>query len=336
MLKIITYYKQLFNKASSDRKLYVYLFCLFLAVFFWLLNALGNNYSTSVLFKVKYENQPLKKVILSELPQELTIKIKGLGFDLMGYKLKLKDPIIKVDLELLNLGNQSNNNGLTSQTILTSSFLSDISSQLNGHLEIQNILPKSIHIVMDKKIEKILPITPNVDISYAKQHQLFGNILIKPAVVRVTGAQSVLDTLKMLYTENINLQNLSESTNQAVAFIEEYESLHLSFKPSKVLLYVPVEKFTETSKIITIQVVNVPDSIELKTIPNNIEVKFMLPLSKMARLESAVFVVEVDYNKINKSNSRKLQVDLIKFPEYINSVNLNPTRVEYIIKNKYE
>ena len=333
MLKITTYLKQLFHKASSDRKLYVYLFCLFLSIFFWLLNALGNSYSTKIIFQVNYINKPKEQVILNDLPAELNIKIRGLGFDLMGYKLNINQPLVEVNLGALKNKNVTDRTTF-SQTISTTNFSSDISSQLGEHIDIQDIAPSSIRFIMDKKVEKILPVIPKAEITYAQQYQLFGNIIVKPSAVKVIGAASVLDTLTKIYTEKIILENLSETTNETVSYHPNYDELRLTFVPKKAMLYVPVEKFTETTRTININAINVPDSVELKTIPNEIKVKFVLPLSKMAGLESAIFMANVDFIDINKNYNRKLKVNLVSYPEFIKSIVLLPSKVEYILKKK--
>lgn len=313
----------------------MYLFCLFLSIFFWLLNALGNSYSTKVVFQITYINQPAEQIILNDLPNELTIKVKGLGFDLMGYKLKINQPLIEVDLRHLRNIN-TENSAVHSEVIPTSSFSLDIVSQLGEHIEIKSISPESILFIMDKSVEKVLPVILIHEITYAQQHQLFGKIKVKPAVVKVIGASSVLDTLKEIRTKKLILENLSESTNENIEYAAAYKKLHLTFKPKKTMLYIPVEKFTESSKTIKINTINVPDSINLKTIPTEIEVKFLLPLSKMASLESAIFIVNVDFNDINENYNRKLKVNLVSSPSFLKSIRLHPSKVEYILKKKYD
>jgi hypothetical protein len=313
----------------------VYLFCLFLAVFFWLLNALGNIYSTNVVFNVTYLNHPKKQVILNDLPSTLNINIKGLGFDLMGYKLKFNQPVIDIDLAAIEK-NRINNKSLFSKSVATNSFFTKISSQLGQHIEIKGITPDSIRFLIDEKAEKILPIIPEIDITYSQQYQLFGKIIVKPSVVKVVGAKSVLDTLTKVFTEKITLKNLSESTNEAVSYDVRYDKLKLNFNPQKAILYVPVEKFTETTRSIKINTINVPDSIDLKTIPKEIEIKFQLPLSKIASLESAIFFANVDFNTIDKDFTRKLKVNLVNYPSYIKAIVISPSKVEYIIKKKHD
>ena len=61
----------------------MFLFCLSLSVFFWLLNALSKTSTTEAVFNVSYINPPENKVVLNELPTQLKIKVKGLGFGVL-------------------------------------------------------------------------------------------------------------------------------------------------------------------------------------------------------------------------------------------------------------
>jgi len=322
--------EKIIRKASSNRKLYVFLFCLSLSCFFWLLNALSKTSTTEVVFDVSYVNQPIDKVVLNELPNQLKIKIKGFGYDLMAYKLRLNRPHVKVDLSRL----EGFNNGVETNTLASTSFSNYITNQLGEQIEIRDIYPDSIRFLFDKRIEKKLKIIPNTNLQFKRQFQLFGDILVKPAIVSVSGPASVLDTMTEIYTKELTLTELTETTTKSIGFNSDYNLMRLSFNLKKVLLHIPVEKFTESSVMVNIKSINVPDSFQIKAIPNEIEVKFLIPLSKMVSLQSAKFNAEIDYNKINDNFNHKLKVELTTYPTYIQSFNLNPRKVEYILKKR--
>ena len=157
---------------------------------------------------------------------------------------------------------------------------------------------------------------------------------MKPAITLVSGPASIIDTLTEVYTEELVLNNLSETTTESVSFKAVYNHKKLIFNPDKVIIHIPVEKFTETSVMVSVRSINVPDSIEIKAIPNEIELKFLIPLSKMASLGSAKFVAEIDYVQINDNFNHKLKIELIEYPDYIQSLTLNPGKVEYILKKR--
>jgi hypothetical protein len=318
------------SKASGKRKLYVFLFCLSLSFLFWLLNALSKTSSTEVLFNVNYVNQPISKVILNELPKELILKVKGLGFDLMAYKLRLKRPTVSVDLSRL----ESLNEEIKSYALASGSYSNYFENQMGEQIEVKAVFPDSIRFLFDKRIEKKVKIIAHTALGFKRQFQLFGKIIIKPAVTTVYGPASILDTLSQVYTEYLVLNNLSETTTEAIGFNAGYTAEKLVFSPEKVLLHMPVEKFTETTVMVSVNSINVPDSLEIKPIPNEVEVKFLIPLSKMARLGKSKFRAEIDYNQINDNFNHKLKVELTKYPTYVKSFSLNPVKVEYILKKR--
>jgi len=322
--------QKIFNKASSSRKLYVFLFCLVLSILFWLLNALSKDFTTEVEFNVSYINQPIDKIVLNELPSQLKIKIRGLGFDLMAYKLRLKKSTVDVDLAQL----RGFKNKLRSHILPSNSFLSYISNQLGEQIMIKEVYPDSIHFLFDERKQKKVKIIPQTQLNFKKQYQLYGRILVKPAITIVSGPGSIIDTLTGVYTEEVILKDLSRTVTESVSFREDYWNKKLSFNPNKVILHIPIEKFTETSVLVSLKSINVPDSIEIKAIPNEIEVKFLIPLSKMASLPSANFNAAINYHQINDNFNHKLKVELTEYPEYIQSLILNPGKVEYILKKK--
>ncbi|PCI93366.1 MAG: hypothetical protein COB15_16545 [Flavobacteriales bacterium] len=302
-----------------------------LSVFFWLLNALSKTSTTEAVFNVSYINPPENKVVLNELPTQLKIKVKGLGFDLMAYKLRLRRSTINIDL-LSQL--QGLDNKIQRVTLASSSFSDYIASQLGDQIEVKAIYPDSIRFLFDVRVEKKVKIITNTQLNFKKQIQLFGKLLVKPAITNVSGPASILDTLTAVYTEELVLNDLSETTTESVGFRAEYALKKLTFNPEKVIIHIPVEKFTESSVMVKILAVNVPDSIEIKAIPNEVEIKFLLPLSKMASLQSANFSAKIDYDQINDNFNHKLKVELTEYPEYIQSLTLNPGKVEYILKKR--
>lgn len=313
------------GKASDNRKLYVFLFCLFLATFFWLLNSLGNQYNSEIICNVVYKNQPKDKVVLNELPKQFKIKVRGLGFDLLGLKMSFKNPEVIIDLK--RVGNISE-----TQNISVTKYATLIANQLGDKIDIKSIYPNSIKLDVDDYMEKIVKVIPKSALSFEQQYQLFGDVLVKPVVTKISGPKSVIDTINEVYSQLIKKVNLNETITETVGFNEQYSQLKIEFNPKKVLVYIPVEKFTETTKTVHINTINVPDSITLKTIPQEVKIKFLLPLSKMANLASIKFKAEVDYNNMQESFSHKLKVEVVKAPDYIQNITITPLKVEYIIK----
>lgn len=326
--KIQTY----LHKASTNKKLYVFLSCLCLTFFFWILNALDNTYVTNLSFPVVYSKSPKNHVVLNDLPDQLTIKVKGLGYDLLGYQLKFKDNTIRIDLS--NIKSIKPKQNLYTSNINFNVFKPSIFAQLGSQIELNEIFPKQVELILDERVEKVLEVKPDLSIDFEQQYQIYGDINIKPAVVNVTGPKSIVDTLPSINTSEIKYSGVDESLTEQVGFNSIYYDKKISFDYDQVLLTVPVEKFTEASLSVNLEKEHVPDSIEVKVIPNQIDIKFLLPLSKVSSINNNKVNAVVDCSNIEENSSRKLKVSLKKYPEYLKNITIKPSKVEYIITKK--
>ena len=82
-----------FNKQVS-----VFLVCLMIAVVFWILLSLSNNYPASIAFPVSFKHPPKKKVVVNELPQSITLNLSTSGFSILSYYLLGKKDSISIDV----------------------------------------------------------------------------------------------------------------------------------------------------------------------------------------------------------------------------------------------
>lgn len=298
---------------------------------FWILNALGKGYSTTIIVNVEYKNNPKNYVVLSELPNQLYVEVSSLGFDLLSYQLKLNKPPLTIDLERVK-GLRRNGESFFS-SVDFSVYNSFISKELGHNISVNSISPSKIDILLDVNAQKNVKISPIYNITFENQFQLDGNIIIKPAIVNISGPKSVVDTIQQVFTEEITLNNLSNTISKVVKFNKEHKKQHISFDMDEVIAHIPVEKFTESSILLPLEYINVPDTVELKAIPNEVELKFNLPLSKLSLLTTSKFNVFVDFNNVNNKYS-KLRVNLSSYPKYLKNIKIKPSKVEYIIKRK--
>lgn len=329
MKNILTNFKNNFGKASVNKKLYVFLMCLFLSSFYWLLNALGQTYSTGLDINITYNKNPEKHVILNELPQVIEVKITGVGYYLLGYKLTFINPVIDIDLS------KYVDEKIKENAILDfESFNSVIEKQLGNKIEIASIYPKQVKIEVDEIMEKSIKIKPQTKLTFSNQFQLSDAVNVNPAYVNVVGPKSVLDTLKFIPTELKNIRNIESNINIELGFDVDYlNKLKLTTALNKVDLSILVDKFTEYKMKVPINSINVPEGMNISIFPNYVEVKFMVSLTKLSGIKETDFEASVDCKELN-NQYRKLKVDLSKYPSFIKSVSLKPAKVEYVLKKR--
>ncbi|MBN2349747.1 MAG: hypothetical protein JXJ22_12950, partial [Bacteroidales bacterium] len=144
----------------------------------------------------------------------------------------------------------------------------------------------------------------------------------------ISGPESVLDTLKQVYTQQIIAGNLTDTLEKEVA-LKEIEQVKFSHKKVKIIL--PVDKFTESNYVVPLKAFNAPDSLTVITFPSSIRISYRVTLSYYEKASADLFIPYIDFNEA-EADVNKLKVQLSPLPEYVHSVSIYPTSVEYLIK----
>lgn len=322
--------KRIFDKENikSNKKLMIYMFFVVLATIFWFLNALSKEYTTTVNYPVTYSDFPAKKILNNQLPSKLRLTVRAYGFDLLRYKFSFIQSIDFPVNELTN--NRMEKAGVDSYYFPTSRMTSEVASQLSSAISITHIFPDTISFEFSPLIEKMMPIHLNSRFKYEAQFRLGGYVILNPDSVLVIGPQALIDSIKQVETELLELDKLSETTTKNIS-LEKIKGLKIGQKKVEVVL--PVEQFTEAQKQIEIKVVNLPDSLLLRLFPHEVKLSYLVGLKDYETITSDQFHVEVDYEKIDLSFN-KLKVGLKRFPGNVSNVSFYPHKVVYLIEKK--
>lgn len=327
MKNILTQFKNNFSKASVNRKLYVFLVCFVLSAFYWLLNVLGNSYNTTLKVNTTYKNNPENYIILNDLPKTIDVEISGIGYYLLIYKLGLKTPSISIDLSKINIL-ESNKQ----KVIYFNEFESTIENQLGNKIELESIYPLSYNVILDEITEKLIKVIPLMDISFGSQYQLSDTIKVVPNFIKITGPKIVLDTLKKVPSVLLKLNNIESSQQIEVELNNHFLKLRkLTTETKSIQLQLEVDRFTEYNIKIPIKTKNLPENMDVTVFPNQVEIKFMVSLSKLSTINEFDFSASVDCSSIN-SQFKKIKVNLDKYPTHIKSISLKPANVEYVLR----
>lgn len=310
-----------------DQKILVYLIFVGIATVFWFFNKLGNNFTTTISYPVRYANMPRNKVLVNDLPQNLKLNVNALGYKLLIYKLS--PPPYPVVINLEDYLNQINNPNFKQFKLQTRYTREEINEQMPNNIEVLDILPDTISFQFANIIEKKVPIKAHVQLSFDQQCMLNGAITFKPDSVTVKGPHTIIDTLSGIYNKYQSFSGLNKPLQRNVA-LQEIKKIKIDKK--RVVMTLPVSKFTETSFRVPITPVNVPDSLDLKTFPRYVKVSGLVALNDYDKINANDFRFEVDYMDIEKLLGQKLGVKLIVAPSNIKSVNYHPESVEFILE----
>ena len=325
LLSDIAKYAKL-EKLKNDKQIVAFLVCLLIATVLWFLNALNKDYTSMISYPVKYVNPPSKRFLANSPPAKFDLKIEAHGFTLLRHKLGLSfSPII------LNVNAITRNKEAESgvYNIRTEDLIRRISDQVSKEISISEIRPEYITLILDSLVTKKVPVRLNLKTEFRPQFYLEEPISASPDSVKITGPAMVLDTISFLNTESKTFERLDAITEKAVALIHPGKT---TLSPEKVMVKIPVERFTEKELKIPVEVKNKPESVSIKLFPSEVKVSFLVGLSEFESITESDFRAYVDYATISKSNSEEVQVIIDIKPSFIQMLRISPATVEYLIE----
>jgi YbbR domain-containing protein len=312
-----------------DRRIFVYLGFVAISAVFWLLNELSGNYNTYINYPVKFTNLPQNKVLVNDLPEKLNLNVTAYGYTLLRYKLSPANYPIIINMEEFgnNFGNLS-----SKQFKLQTRFIREtISRQLPSDIEVLDILPDTIPFQFATIASKKVPIKPNVKLNFDEQCMLNGEIVFNPDSILIKGPNTMLDTLKAVYTKYKEFNGLSSPIEQVIN-LQAINKIEFDIKKTNILL--PVSKFTQANFEVPILTKNVPDSLELKTFPRMAKITCQIALNDYDKVQPKDFIVVVDYSDVANLLGNKLSLKLDLVPAKAKLVTFFPESVEFILDKK--
>lgn len=318
-----------FFQNKIDRKVIIFLFFLLISTFFWLLNSLSKEYTSNIGFPVRYTNFPKNKVLVGDLPSKVDIRVKAYGFTLLKYKLKPSLPPVNFDLRSIIFHQNSKQNNVPSYYILTRYEIDKIDKQLSNEINVVGISPDTIHFQFVDVIKKKVPVEADFIFSFEKQFMQYGELVFNPDSIVITGPRTIIDSIIAIKTKSESFENIQESINTKV----EMQSIkNIKISSNQVNFILPVEKFTEATFLVPIQISNLPDTLTMTIFPKDLKVSYLVALGDYEKVKDFMFRAYIDYNMIEQSLNDKLKIVLEKTPDFIRNYSHYPLNVDYIIE----
>jgi len=296
-------------------------FFLVFSAIVWVLVQFSKSYTQLIEIPVNYINTPLDKSISDERPDHVDLQLQDNGFNIYYYKIV--NPQLKIDLSKAREVNE--NLVYTLQNHLT-----EIEAQLKIDFEKSRIIQEEIVVPFQFKKEKMLKVVPNVEVNYAVGFSADDPVKLSPDSVKVSGPEKIIDSLVSVPTRSIKLDKVNSDLNGTVA-IDTSGFGELSFYENSVTYTQKVEKYTEGSAEIAVEVENVPDNLNLAYFPKTVVVYYQVNLKQFENVSAADFRVVCDYKDVKEGEDYMI-AQIVEKPGFINNVRLNERRIQFVIK----
>jgi hypothetical protein len=313
---------------TLNKRLIIFFFFLLLSILFWFLTALNKDYDTILSYPVRYTKIPKELILMNNAVDQLLLDVQSRGFTLLRLKMQSKLYPLALDLNSFSLHSVPGEVPIVLY-LVTDLIVNKLQQQLTPDIRIKSVVPDTIMLLLTEKFEKKIAVRPDLDMEFERQYMQVGKLKITPDSLTVSGPENIIDTINFITTEPEKVKGLKKNITMELK-LKPVNKLEYSVR--EVTVNIPVEKFTEGSLKIPIEVINIPDSLFLRTFPANVEITYRVGLSDYKNVNENMFMAVVDYSAKENSIGNKLEVQLVKVPEYVRITNFSPKSVEYIIE----
>lgn len=305
----------------------IFLVFVFSAGVIWLFIKLSKDFTSTVTYKIDYQNVPVGQILMHASDSTITVGLDARGFDLVNYHLWKKKPRASIDLSGVKL--QANGNSF-SGFLLTSGLTRKLAQQIGSHNELLFINPDTLKFEFMPEHSKRVPVNPLVQYQLRPQFMLYDAIKVTPDSIWIYGPRKVVDTISFVNTFQKTFTDLYKDKNEKL-LLQKPPNIPLTYSANEVEVSLMVEKFTEKAFELPIKVVCPDSEFTLRIFPEKVTVHCLVALKDYRRVDPGMFEAVVNCRPGDMSASSKLRIELTAFPSYISLSRIEPERVEYIL-----
>lgn len=279
----------------------------------WLAGKLSHRYTTEISIPIEFTADYKANVWVKTATNKVRFRVEGDGGDLLLYKMGL-GRTVSIPISALKMNKYSSHNPYLF-TISEESLVRAISvAQTDFAVTMMtDTLPKALISPIE---ERKIPVASRVHIDCVDQFMVVGGVRIVPDSISIKAPLSMLDTIKLIYTKPLSIENCSSSQSGAV----DLELAELLVASHDVVRYeAEVQRFTERQYHLPIETVGAP--IGSFIIPSTVKVTVQIPLTEYFGQQSpkaSIGIAEREkYSKIHISGL-PLRAKVIRMePEFV-------------------
>ncbi len=307
---------------SVNEKKYIYIILFFFVSFsFWILTKLSEDYNSELILEIDIINTPKDYIIKKQNIDSIQVLIKASGFELFYNKLFQNKLILDLEDEKI------------ADNIITINFDKNnfkLKESLSSSTDISNVFPNQISIELEQVSSKFVPIVFGNELKIKAGYGLKSPIILSPDSIKVSGPFreiSRISSVSALINGDIIIENDYKTDYEIV----RNKNLSYEFLSGKASIF--VERYSEKTIKIPILVKGIPDSLELRLYPNEVDVSFQSGINRLKNINKNDFIVSVSFDSKIKMD-KDLDVSLDSFPSSLKNLKISHNKVEFLIKNK--
>ncbi len=292
-----------------------------LAFFLWFMVKMNKVYEYTIDIPIRYINMDPDRIFEHPESPRVRVEFTGKGKDLLRlsfyhiyYQVDLSDAPMRLTLNLSEHPEYVNYPG-----------------ELD--VDVKSIIrPRELVVVMDKKVQKKLPVESLYRVQTPPGYILV-DVSTKPDSILVTGPQKMFKTLKKVSTVKKDFPDASQPFTKVLP-IEKTNDYYSFYKPTEVQLYFNIQRLAEKEVLnVPVTVINAPRSIQVIPLPSAATVYVKGGEKVLANLGPNDFRIEIDFKKVWTPGVKTVKANLVTSANIL-YMETRPPEFELIVQKE--
>ena len=300
----------------------MFLFFLAVSAGFWFMTVLNETTEKEIPIPLQLTGIPNNIVITEPLPDTIRVVVRDKGFVLISY---MHGDIVKP----LKFNFASFARGTGKGNIPISEVQKVLGSMFYASSKIVAIKPDKLDFLFSFGMSKMVKAHIDGIVRPADTYYL-ARTAISPDSIKIYATQAMLDSIKELFTENIDLVGFKDTITKDIP-LKKIKGVKMV--PDHITATFYPDMLTEKIVQVPIVSVNMPDGLALRTFPTKVNVKVVAGRSRIDAIRPESFSVVVDYADVASHPSEKCKLILRTVPKGVANATLETQQVDYLIES---
>lgn len=289
------------------------------AAVLWFTVTMGGMYQSVYSVPFHLTDLPANRALRVTLPQNISVILRGTGWQLLFIGLS---KTVKYELSAEQLRSD--------RYLLTNLYLSD-AMKLPGDVLAVQAIPETLTIAYDMYLTKRVALLPEVELQCMEGYGRVGPIRLRPDSIMITGAESILKSIRSWKTKPVLINNADADITMRVSLSDSLRSI-IRLDQKEVEMYIPVRQLAEVKfSAIPITVQGIPSARQVLLSPSSVDLIVRGGLMRLSELTAAQFSASVDYSSLIKDTTNTI-IPQIQLPEGVILLRLVPESIRFTIR----
>ena len=324
MMKIFTFIHEKVKTVLvllKSKSFLTFLFFLTLSTAFWCFEAFKETGTVEVMIPLELENVPDNVVVTTDLPKQVSVKLRDRNSSLFYYRYFHTLHPAKVDFSAY-----ANPNCYV--RVPQEDVKRSVMQNFEASTELVAVLPDTLEYFYSYGTKKNVGTRFQGKLTPAEGYYVVSQQL-QPAQATVYATDRQLDTISGAYTVPYYAIDFTESFT---APVEVHHVKGAKFLPDTLTLSVEVDRLVEKTISLPIQPLNFPENVRLRTFPMKVNVTFQVGMKEFRNVTEQDFMLVLDANDLEDESEKTCPIRIERQPASALRLRLSQSEVEFLIE----